>query len=1306
MRRIYLIGLILLMTVVVIVGGGLMYLNGSLGSDQVLALVNRTVLHRAGMELQWRRASGSFLFNLVVDEPVLCLTEGDTLVRAERMKIGLRPWSLVEGEVEITRIEADGPVVDLLVLAADSPEQRAERSENRRRRREERLAAAATDSGSAGESRPIRIRNVVLRDGEVRFGSGGVVHAVRGVRIRSDLVIGAPGGLAFDIRRLRGVLADWGLVIENLDGGLVIDDGYLRFSDTRVRTRSARLVLEGDLDLRPDRADGDLELDLQARDLSEWWPILGGTWPGEGALEIHGRLRRLPWEPDLELQGSGTIAALSLEDWTLEGTVRPGAITADLTTRGAGAWNVTARIQLDPRSGVGRIQAAVDSLDLGLTPAGVPLQAVRAEVDLETAGFDPVAEGGRIEATLVGVDLSGVNLDTVGIDMDLGQGGLRTRVPLRMTGEGFRLQAEGELDLDRGAIDVDLSGTTGATSALLIGAGVPLDAGEIALGARVTGAIRNPSVRGNATCVALEQGGLSIHEARLRVNIAQVFGDRIGTFGAELDSLNSGDGISIDGVLLDGRITGERVVLQLMSGWWQEGEASLHGNVTLAGDSLRARVDTGRFLHRDLDITHLAGDFSLHSRNGAGPFSLTTRFAGGGAAEISGSRNAEHEVQFRLDLTDLEMAPILASVQTDTLALSGRIGGTMRGRIGQHLESLAVRAVVRGPSFETEVWEQLDLEAAYAAGSVQLDRLVLVGSEAAGRTGGRLEVTGSLTVPDPNAPNAPGSLDLQVLTTEIQLGALDRYLPGVTLRGDLSSQLQVGGTFVAPIIRGEAGVREAQIDTFEITELTTRIALDSGSLQLRNGRLASLGFGADFQGSMPLELAFVPFTVRVDTAGAIAASLRGQGSTAVLIQPLREQIEDLEGDLTVEVELAGTLADPLLDGSVQLVNGRLKPVTLGQAIEDLQVALSLSEARISIDRFTGRLPPNRRYRKRPGDFSLTGAVELGGAGGRTRYDLTFHGEALGVSEPTGSIFADLDTELHLRTASTAPHPVLEGTVEVRQALADVGMILDLIGAGGSGRPEADGRETGFEINVEIDIPGRFNVVGGELGQDVDVELVGDLILRKNPLGEPYLLGTLEAVPGRGQLFAINRRWSVDEAIITFGSIEEINPDLNARFLTDVEDIRVILTLTGDVREPLIQWSTEGDVLTSEWDIYQLLALGAIGMGQQAGGARRVVGDFIENAVSRSAQALPFVDTVETEGVFNRLTGGSLDESAQVSVGKYIGSSLYLRYSRSLGGTTLWDEWRTEYRISRRFRLTGTYDRYGRLILELKWRIEY
>ena len=384
--------------------------------------------------------------------------------------------------------------------------------------------------------------------------------------------------------------------------------------------------------------------------------------------------------------------------------------------------------------------------------------------------------------------------------------------------------------------------------------------------------------------------------------------------------------------------------------------------------------------------------------------------------------------------------------------------------------------------------------------------------------------------------------------------------------------------------------------------------------------------------------------------------------------------------------------------------------------------LTLSEDEIRIENLTGRIPAGIGVKKNilnlwgwdvfglidkdeGGAFSVTGLVALGSAGSVV-YNLAVDGTRLGLSDPTGSLAAIIDTDLRIVTHEGNNFSSLEGKVQVQQGLADVGMLLNMLGVSEvTLEIESEERE-GMEMDVEVEIPGRLRVIGGEYGQEFDVELEGNLLLRKNPTGSPYLLGSLESVMGQGQLFMFSRKWSIDEGTITFGSIEEINPNLDARFSTSLDEDLIVLTLTGTVEEPETMLSAEGNSMLGKSDIILLLALGTFGVGGEPGGTGQVIGNYIENQVNRTARGIIGFDTFEMEGL-SGLAQGSMGENTQVSVGKYIfGNQLYAKYAASFGGSTPWKEFGVEYRLSRRLRISGMLDKFGSYLLELKWRVEY
>jgi|GEM_PF-2566669 len=1308
MRRILLIGMIVIIVAAAAAGGGLVYLNSTLGSLHLLALVNEMVLKEIGLRLVWEEARGSFLFNMVAENPAILMADGDTLVTARRIRIGFRPWALLAGGMELSRVEADAPVVNILALSGNSSNSR---SSSRRER-----ASSDSSGRGGGISSGFRIRRFTIRDGTVLVARRGVVHSIEGILIRGSLRISRAGGLQIDIRRSRAAIEDWGIVVEDLRGQVVLRSAMLWLLDTRARTRDSRLAVNGSLDISRVGRRGALKMELQARDLREWWPVLGGKWVGRGPFDLEGWLRGKPWRPELELSGGGNIAGILLDGFALEGSYAPRNVEAEIRGWGAGADLLQARLALNPKNGEGWLEVDADSIRLGATPVRVPVSLEKVQLSLQTRGYDPVSSGGDLRFSIWGVNAYGIEADSIKTAMKLGEGDISTREPVQIDGRGYSVRADGMISRDRKAIDVHLRGLTQEPSQLLTRIGTDIEGGTVDLDAWITGAITDPSIRGGIRILDLESNGITVANTDFRFNVAQVLGSRIGNFSADLDSIHIEPNFDLPVAGLDGRVMGETITLHRVEGLWEEGETGLQGNITISRDSIRARLDSGHLTHRELIISDINGQLVFNPSTGAGPFSIDASTSEG-RISLQGHRDGERRLYIRGLLERVQLGPFNRSFDWGVTGVNGRIGGSFSGRIAKHVDVLSTRITVERPTVAGYAYESLMLDAEYRNGAVEVNSLNIVGTEDAGSGVRSVEMQGTLLLPGSTAGGADGQLGIDFTAIGVNLAVLQPYLTDHTLIGDLTCEMRASGTFVEPRLDGLVYLTGAQLDTFRVEEVVAGVGYEAEKINIYGGSLKSMGFTAAFEGGFPFHLQFSPLQARLISSGDLQVSIAGSGNPEALLQPFSNQIESVTGDFYADIQISGTIEEPHLKGNVKLERGEFKPVAIGQAIEDLGMDLILSEDEIRVVSFTGRMSTGLMQKNniwnlfgvlgskgKGGDFSVTGDVTLGGVE-QLRYNLHLQGSGMGISDPTGSLAVVVDSDLKIVTNPGNAYPSLEGSIQVQQGLADVGLLLDMVGGSKTLREIETIEREGLEVDVEIEIPGRLRVIGGEFGQEFDVELMGNLLLRQNSTGVLYILGTLESVVGQGQLFMFSRKWTIEEGNITFGSIEEINPNLDARFSTGMDEDLIVLTLTGTAREPLTQLSVEGNSMLGQSDIYQLLVLGSVGMGEETGGTGQLIGKYLENQLNEAARGILGVDTFDMEGI-SGFAQGSLAENTQLSVGRYFGNQIYAKYAQSIVGTTHWREVGVEYRLSRWFRISGMRDRYGSYLLELKWRIEY
>lgn len=1294
MRRLLLIAMLVLIIVLAAAGGGLLYLNSRIGGSHLLTFINEMVLQRAGMRLDWEHASGTFLFNLIAERPTIVNTAGDTILSADRMRIRFNPWSVLDGRIELLRVEADRPIFTVNALNGEPGAESAE-------------TAPAVSSASGGGLPELLIAHVVLRDGTVQIGNEGLFKSIRNISLRSDLRMSSDGGLNLGVERLRGLVDDWGLAVTDLDGRIVFSGDRLWFIGVEARTQNGRLTANGALSFS-EGTDGDLRLELDAQRLDEWGPLLGGEWTGPGPLHIRGHLRRQPWRPTFELTGEGFLAGVELDHFQVEGAYDAERLTVSIVGNGPIADRLQADVRLMTAGGAASLSVQADSLRLANRPLEMPIAIDRLDLSLESSAYDPLSGGGTVRFRALGSTIYGVESDTVSGRLKLGDLRIETASPLLAVGAGYRIEAEGWLDTDRDAVEFEVRGATVEPSQLFTLIGAKLERGTVGLEARITGRASNPDLRGSVRLEDLVQEGVRVARSDVHVSVAQVFGARIGSFGAEVDTLTIAPGIELPEAVLDGRIQGDRITLQQVGAWWDDGETSLRGNITINAGRIEANLDRGEFVHREIALSNIRGEITLLAPEGTGTFNLEAR-SGDGRLMMSGKRDAEKLLHLTGTLRQVELGRISRSLNWAG-APEALIEGTFSATIGQHVETLNLVAFANEPSVTGHRYRSMDIDAGYDHGIVRIDRLRISGEETEA-----VEISGTFHLPGAVSDVAEGLLQLDATLGAFRLGPFQSYLPGHRVQGEITGRISARGTFAEPLIDSELSLNYARLDTFRLESARMNLRYDEERLRIENGLLSTLGFNARYSGSIPMSLSLEPVRALVDTHGAISATFVGSGSPEALLQAIAGQIEQVDGEAAISLDLNGTLANPQLTGQIRLQDGLLKPRALGQTIRDIQIDIAIEESTARINQLTGRLPSRVAVRRNAlswigdlfskpetGEFWVTGSVALAESGS-LNYDLAVRGRAMGLSDPTGSMAIVVDTDLAMRSTPGSEYPRLTGTANIREGQVDLGLVTRLIGSESSAGVEEDGRG-GVELDVELDIPGRVRIVGTDitLGEDVNVEVRGDLILRRSPPGALYILGSLEAVPGRGNVYAYGHRWRVDRGEIAFGTVDEINPNLDAQLTATFQEEEVYITLTGTAREPVSRLSSDSPVLTNEGDIILFLLLGTTPGSQSGIDMRERTTNYLESALGRRAGDIIGLDTFEVRGI----SGVSGSGNTQISVGKYVGGQFYLHYSRFTGSQYQMGEVGAEYRLSRNFRISYTRNRFRRDYLELKWRIEY
>jgi translocation and assembly module TamB len=367
-----------------------------------------------------------------------------------------------------------------------------------------------------------------------------------------------------------------------------------------------------------------------------------------------------------------------------------------------------------------------------------------------------------------------------------------------------------------------------------------------------------------------------------------------------------------------------------------------------------------------------------------------------------------------------------------------------------------------------------------------------------------------------------------------------------------------------------------------------------------------------------------------------------------------------DGRLAAALQLAGTVGEPLLTGSI---NGDALAVTL----YDQGIRLTDGIVRIALDRNVIQL---RQVEFRGGDGKLTATGNIRLGGGDPNLSATIVADKL-------QLFASPERTLVLsgdaRIASEAQQLAIRGKFRVDRGLFDLpresAPVLgdDVVVVRRSDQRELKTAATSDEpapasrfspvVEVTIDLGSNFRFRGA----GADLRLAGQIGVNSAPLAPMRATGTVRVVDGTYEAFG--RRLTITRGIVHFNGPLN-NPNLNIRAMRLNQEVEAGVEVTGTVRLPRVRLVSEPNVPDEDKLSWLMFGYGAEGSGQQ-------------QALSGSAlggAALGMLGTRAGKGVVQRFgidefsigpSTAGLNEQQVVSVGKAVTEKISVGYEQSL-----------------------------------------
>jgi translocation and assembly module TamB len=531
----------------------------------------------------------------------------------------------------------------------------------------------------------------------------------------------------------------------------------------------------------------------------------------------------------------------------------------------------------------------------------------------------------------------------------------------------------------------------------------------------------------------------------------------------------------------------------------------------------------------------------------------------------------------------------------------------------------------------------------------------------------------------------PASLTLHFNHLDVD-SLLRTYFRGrVTGHSALAGNVQLDGPLKRPReLRVTANLSDLFADVEDIkirNDGPLRFSVSRQLLKIDQFHL--IGEGTDLSASGTMEL-----------SGERQLDLRAQGRVNLrLIESLNSDFTS-SGLVTVDVNVSGNAAKPVMQGKLQIEKGAIAYVDMPSALSEINGTLAFNQDRLQIENLTAR--------------TGGGLVTFGGYATsynrQFNFNLTLRGQGVRLRYPPGvSSTADAD----LRFAGTPAASTLTGDITVNKlALTpgfDFGAYLERT-AQTSALPQTNPLLNRIRLDVHIATAPELQM------QTAIVRLSGDADLRmRGTAAKPVLLGRADVI--EGEIYFNGTKYRLERGDVTFTNPVTTTPVLDLQASTHVRDYDITLNLNGPIDRPSLTYRSEPPLPTA--DIIALLAFGQTtqqsaqlqqsnqtAFSQEASSA--ILNAALNATVSNRAQRLFGVSRIKIDPQGLTTETSPTQTGPAVTIEQQVKDNLTLTYTTNVSQTSQ-QIIQAEYNVTRNVSVVGVRDQNGVVSFDVRIR---
>ena len=422
---------------------------------------------------------------------------------------------------------------------------------------------------------------------------------------------------------------------------------------------------------------------------------------------------------------------------------------------------------------------------------------------------------------------------------------------------------------------------------------------------------------------------------------------------------------------------------------------------------------------------------------------------------------------------------------------------------------------------------------------------------------------------------------------------------------------------------------------------------DGARLDLQAAIRGDLGVPAEARLTLPVRVGDdgLPRLFRQD---AIDGSLSWRGAMADLWKLLPPSAHVAEGDVDLQVRMAGTVDAPRVSGHAEWSRGRYDHVDAGLALIDVQVVAAMTDTAVitlhgsASDGGQGRVAVDAtlHWGRRP---TIEAGLRVEQAALLQRDDITARVSGTGrLQGPWSDLvfrgeFEVHEAEIRLTDVPPAAAVELDGT-HLAHAAEEAEMVT--------------GRKLALDLTVRAD---RAVFIRGR-----GLESEWDLVLRATgDASAPVLSGAVRKV--RGRLDLLGKRFELTRGEVRFDGTAELDPAIGVSLEREEHDVHGGIYVDGRLSSPRVRFGSQTGLAPDE--VLPRLLFGA--SRQSLSGAQALQ---LSLGVARLLGHGPGLQDRlrEAAGVDVLTVSGATEEDAAVTVGQNLGDRVFVGAEQRIG----------------------------------------